>query len=339
VASVSETKDLPERWTTLRALLARIQRGLGLLIVISIALVSSPRATDGSLIFLQSGNLTDILRQVSTTGILSLGMTLVILTAGIDLSVGSLLALASSIVALALTRVGQPTDIGFVVAGAAILAIMTTALVGFVNGLVIAKLRIQPFVATLATMIGVRGIARWSTSNTNIDIGFGNDAAAIFAQALSSKTVVVGSFGFLAIILSILLTRTVLGRYVRAVGDNEKAALYAGLPADRVKIWVYTASGALAGYAGVLHTAQNHQGSPNAGMSYELEAIAAVVIGGTRLAGGQGSIGGTIVGTLIVGVLTNALRLNNVDSNLELILKAIIIIAAVWLQQRGGEHS
>lgn len=312
---------------------------MGLVIVLAIALATSPRAADGSLVFLDPGNLTDILRQVSVIGILSLGMTFVILTAGIDLSVGSLLALSSSIAALTLTRSVLPWPVGWAIAGAAMTAIAATTLVGFVNGLVIAKLRIQPFIATLATMIGVRGLARSITSNANVDIGFGNDPAAVFAQGLASKTVVIGSFVALATVLSVLLTRTVFGRHVRAVGDNEKAAVYAGLPTGRVKMWAYTMSGLLSGYAGVLHTAQNHQGSPNAGMSYELEAIAAVVIGGTHLAGGRGSITGTIVGTLILGVLTNVLRLNNVDSNLELILKAVIIVAAVWLQQRGGERS
>jgi ribose transport system permease protein len=318
---------------------ARLQSILGLIIVLGIALVTSPRATDGSLVFLDPGNLTDILRQVSVIGILSLGMTFVILTSGIDLSVGSLLALSSSVVALILTRSILPWPAGWAIVGAALLAIAATALVGFANGLVIARLRIQPFIATLATMIGVRGLARSITSNANIDIGFGTDSASLFSQALSSKTVVIGSFAALAALLSVLLTRTVFGRYIRAVGDNEKAALYAGLPISRVKIWAYTMSGLLAGYAGLLHTAQNHQGSPNAGISYELEAIAAVVIGGTHLAGGRGSIGGTIVGTLIVGVLTNILRLNNVDSNLELIVKAVIIVAAVWLQQRGGDRT
>jgi ribose transport system permease protein len=312
---------------------------LGLVIVFAIALATSPRAADGSLIFLDLGNLTDILRQVSVIGILSLGMTFVILTAGIDLSVGSVLALSSSIAALTLTGSLLSLPVGWAIAGAVTMAIAATTAVGFLNGLVIAKLRIQPFIATLATMIGVRGAARSLTSNTNVDIGFGSDSAAVFAQALASKSVVIGSFAALAAILSVLLTRTVFGRHVRAVGDNEKAALYAGLPTGRVKMWAYTMSGVLSGYAGVLHTAQNHQGSPNAGISYELEAIAAVVIGGTHLAGGRGSIAGTIVGTLIIGMLTNILRLNNVDSNLELIIKALIIVAAVWLQQRGADRS
>ena len=337
-ASSPVRRLLAQNWAVGHTLRARAQSVMGLVIILGIALATSPRAGDGSLVFLDTGNLTDILRQVSVIGILSLGMTFVILTAGIDLSVGSLLALSSSIVALVLTRSLFPWPLAWTVAGAAALAMAATTLAGFVNGLIVARIRIQPFIVTLATMIGVRGLARALTSNTNIDIGFGDDSAALFARALSSKAVVIGSFAVLAAILMVLLTRTVLGRHVRAVGDNEKAALYAGLPIGRVKIWAYTLSGFLSGYAGLLHSAQNHQGSPNAGMSYELEAIAAVVIGGTHLAGGRGSIGGTIVGTLIMGVLTNVLRLNNVDSNLELMLKAVIIVAAVWLQQRGGDR-
>ena len=337
--SASPVKRLFARnWVAGRTLRARAQSVMGLIIILVIAFATSPRASDGSVVFLDAGNLTDILRQVSVIGILSLGMTFVILTAGIDLSVGSMLALSSSIMALVLTRSLFPWPLGWAVAGAGVLAITAATLAGFVNGLIVAKVRIQPFIVTLATMIGVRGLARAITSNTNIDIGFGDDSAALFARALSSKTMVIASFAVLAVILMVTLTRTVFGRHVRAVGDNEKAALYAGLPIGRIKIWAYTLSGFLSGYAGLLHSAQNHQGNPNAGMSYELEAIAAVVIGGTHLAGGRGSIGGTIVGTLIMGVLTNVLRLNNVDSNLELMLKAVIIVAAVWLQQRGGER-
>jgi ribose transport system permease protein len=216
-------------------------------------------------------------------------------------------------------------------------ALCVSLIVGLMNGAVIARWRIQPFIVTLAAMIGFRGLARWLTSNTNIDIGFGHDLAAIFAQSFSTKAVVIGSYALLALLLYIVLSKTVLGRQVRAIGDNEKAALYAGLPITKVKMFVYGMAGLLAGYAGVLHAAQNRQGSPNAGMSYELEAIASVVIGGTSLSGGQGSIGGTLIGTLIMGVLTNILRLNNIDSNLEMMLKAVIIIGAVWIQKRGRD--
>jgi ribose transport system permease protein len=139
----------------------------------------------------------------------------------------------------------------------------------------------------------------------------------------------------LAIIFGLLLSRTVFGRHVRAIGDNERAARYAGLPIRRVKIIVYSLSGLLSGVAGVLYAAENHQGNPNSGVAYELDAIAAVVIGGTRLSGGRGSIAGTVIGTLLVGVLTNMLRLNNVDSNVEMMVKAVIIILAVAVQKQG----
>jgi ribose/xylose/arabinose/galactoside ABC-type transport system permease subunit len=206
--------------------------------------------------------------------------------------------------------------------------------VGALNGAVIAGLRIQPFVVTLASMIGIRGLAKWLTGNENIDIGFGQDAAARFAEEFRAKSIVIGSYVALAASFWVVLTRTVFGRWVRAIGDNERAAEYARLPIRTVKIAVYALAGLLSGYAGVLYAAENHQGNPNAGVAYELDAIAAVVIGGTRLSGGKGSIFGTIVGTLIMGVLTNMLRLRNVDSNVEMMVKAVIIILAVAVQRQ-----
>ena len=310
-----------------------LQSGLGLLIVVLLAVVTSPRSPSGARIFLNAGNLTDILRQVSEIGILAAGMTLVILTAGIDLSVGSTLALATSIAGLCLTSwtpaIGPSARIAFAIG----CSLAGSALVGALNGAVIASLRIQPFIVTLASMIGIRGLAKRLTNNTNIDMGFGSDVASVFARIGSEKPIVVGSLAVVFALFSMVLSRTVFGRRLRAIGDNPTAALYAGLPVRRTKIYVYTWCGLLAGVAGVIHAAQNHQGNPNAGMSYELEAIAAVVIGGTSLAGGKGSMTGTLVGTLIMGVLTNMLRLNNVDSNTEMMLKAVIIVAAVWVQQ------
>jgi ribose transport system permease protein len=295
---------------------------LSLLLIVILAIFVTPTR-----IFLDPGNLTDILRQVSVVGIIALAMTFVILTAGIDLSVGSTLALATSVVAMELKPNAS-------MAIAILLALAASAAVGAVNGVCVAFLKIQPFVVTLATMIGIRGLAKWLTGNANIDIGFGQDVAARFAELLRTKTVVIGTWIILSAIFWVLLQRTVFGRHVRAVGDNERAALYAGLPILCAKISVYTLSGLLAGIAGVLYAAENHQGNPNAGVAYELDAIAAVVIGGTRLAGGSGSIGGTIVGTLTIGVLTNMLRLNNVDSNVEMMLKALIIVLAVTLQRK-----
>jgi ribose transport system permease protein len=300
---------------------------LALVALVILAIAISPVASDGSRIFLQTGNLTDILRQISLIGIMSIAMTFVILTAGIDLSVGSILALATTLVGIALVRQGRG------IAVAILIAVAASAAVGVVNGLVIAALRIQPFVVTLATMIGVRGLAKWLSSNENIDIGFGHDVAAQFAAAFRQKAVVIGSYVVAAAAFWVLLVRTVFGRHVRAIGDNEKAAEYAGLPIRATKVLVYGLSGLLSGFAGVLYAAENHQGNPNAGVAYELDAIAAVVIGGTRLSGGKGSISGTIVGALFMGILTNMLRLNNVDSNVEMMIKAVIIVLAVAAQR------
>ncbi len=298
-----------------------------------LAILTSPRSANGARIFLDVGNLTDILRQVSEIGIMAVGMTLVILTAGIDLSVGSTLALATSIVGLCLTSwapaIGPTAMIWFAI----FCALAVSAILGAANGAVIASLRIQPFIVTLASMIGIRGLAKKLTNNTNIDMGFGSDVSSVFARVGSEKLVVVGSFAIVFAVFALVLTRTVFGRRLKAIGDNKTAAIYAGLPIKRTTIYVYTWCGALSGVAGVMHAAQNHQGNPNSGMSYELEAIAAVVIGGTSLAGGKGSMAGTLIGTLIMGILTNMLRLNNVDSNTEMMLKAGIIIIAVWIQQ------
>ena len=213
------------------------------------------------------------------------------------------------------------------------LAVGISALVGLMNGVAIAALRIQPFIVTLASMIGIRGLAKWLTNNENIDIGFGGDVAARFAAFAGQKAVILGVFATLGLLFWIILEKTIFGRYVRAIGDNEKAGLYSGLPVRRIKIWVYALSGLLTGVAGVIYAAQNHQGNPNAGVGYELDAIAAVVIGGTSLSGGRGSIVGTIIGTLIMGVLTNILRLKNVDSNVEAMVKAVIIVLAVAIQK------
>ena len=300
--------------------------------ILVLAVAISPTGSDGSRIFLQAGNLTDILRQISLIGIMSLAMTLVILTGGIDLSVGSILALSTSLVAMWLAR-GYTQHI----AVAILVAVAASAAAGALSGVVIALTRIQPFIVTLAAMIGVRGLAKWLTSNQNIDIGFWRDLAAGFAAIFREKALVIGSYAAAAAVFWVVLARTVFGRHVRAVGDNEKAAEYAGLPIKRTKIWVYTLSGLLSGFAGVLYAAENHQGNPNAGVAYELDAIAGVVIGGTRLSGGQGSISGTIVGTLIMGVLTNMLRLNNVDSNVEMMIKAVIIVLAVAVQRERND--
>ncbi len=322
-----------ERASRLR--LFQVPSLIALVALVILAALVSPTASDGSRIFFEIGNLTDILRQVSVIGIISLGMTLVILTGGIDLSVGSVLALSTALVASMLTRPWLAGAPALHMMLAIVIAVFACGAVGAVNGLVVARLQVQPFIVTLATMIGVRGLAKWFTANENIDIGFGKDVAAQFADIFRDKTVVIGSYIAAAVIFWVLLSKTVFGRHVRAIGDNPTAARYAGLPILKTQLWVYSLTGLLAGFAGVLYAAENHQGNPNAGVAYELDAIAAVVIGGTRLSGGQGTVTGTIIGTLIMGVLTNILRLNDIDSNIEMMIKAVIIVLAVAVQRKG----
>jgi ribose transport system permease protein len=323
-------------WKQITAQNRDVVKSVGALAAICIlAVLLSPKAADGSYIFAQLGNLTDILRQVSIVGIISLAMNFVILTGGIDLSVGSILALSTTVVALVLTRWQPGFSYSIEILLAVLIALAVSTAAGTLSGAVIAIFDVQPFVVTLAGMIGIRGLAKWLSNNANVDVGFGEDVASRFAAIFRGKAVTIGCYIVLAMIFAILLGRTIFGRYVRAVGDNERAALYAGLPIRRIKLWVYSLSGLLAGFAGVLYAAENHQGNPNAGVGYELDAIAAVVIGGTQLSGGKGTVLGTIVGTLMIGVLTNMLRLNNIDSNVEMMVKGGIILLAVAIQKQG----
>jgi ribose transport system permease protein len=272
------------------------------------------------------------MRQVSEKGIIALGMTYVILTGGIDLSVGSVLALSATFTANALTNwktdMSWPIEITLVI----LMALAICTAFGTLQGTLIAKLKVQPFIITLAGMIGIRGFARFLTTNANIDIGFGDDISALFAKTIQNKTIVIAAFAVLALIFGVILARTVFGLQVKSVGDNPVAARYAGLPVTRTLIYTYAISGFLVGIAGILHCAQNHQGNPNDGASYELDAIASVVIGGTNMSGGKGTITGTIIGAFILGILTNIFRLRGVDINVEMMCKSVIIVVAVWLQ-------
>jgi ribose transport system permease protein len=319
----------------LRSMLVRanLQQVIGLVLLFIIAAIISPVANrTGQNIFLSGVNLTDIMRQVSEKGIIALGMTFVILTGGIDLSVGSLLALSATFTANTLTKwkpgMAWGTEIFIVI----VLALVICTAFGALQGTLIAKLKVQPFIITLAGMIGIRGFARFLTTNGNIDIGFGDDISALFAKTIQNKAVVICVFIGLAIIFGIILARTVFGLQVKSVGDNPVASRYAGLPVTKTLIYTYAISGFLVGIAGVLHCAQNHQGNPNDGVSYELDAIASVVIGGTSMTGGKGTITGTIIGAFILGILTNIFRLKGVDINVEMMCKSVIIVIAVWLQ-------
>jgi simple sugar transport system permease protein len=388
----------------LSAFLLRTKLYWSLLILLAVGIVTSPVSSKGVNIFLSTGNLSDVLRQVSNNGIVAVGMTLVILTGGIDLSVGSIMALGSVLCAMLLTYdeqtsatllsfpilavvcaclavwgasqlmalrtrqgdAGIPSGrralavglAGLVAAGAWWLAasqvpakfgvigvlIVVPAVglaFGWLNGVIITKGRLQPFIVTLAMMVGVLGIARVVAGQDAAvhPVYTGTNATEDFdvLRALLYRIVPVPGLFFLAVVVlsAMLLRMTTFGRYVYAIGGNEQAARLSGVAVDRVKIAVYAMSGFLASLAGVLYTAQYRQGKPDAGVGMELDAIAAVVIGGTSLMGGKGSIAGTFVGVLIFGFLSNILQLNNIDSNTQLVLKGGIILAAVLVQERS----
>ena len=306
-------------------------RPLGtLLFVIVLATIFSPRA-GGDILFWKTSNLLNVLRQVSDIGILAMGMTLVIIAGGIDLSVGSLLALSCTLFAYTFVEVDAAWS---PLAGAAF-AIGATTFVGLVSGLVVTRLRLQPFIVTLAAMIGSRGFAKWWVENATIAVGYDERTKPV-VDFIGHKAFVVGMFFTVTAFCLTLLNQTRFGRYLKAVGGSEEAARLSGIPVDWVKIRVYVLSGFIAGVAGVLYCCETHQGDPKAGMAYELDAIAAAVIGGTSLMGGVGSVLGTFVGALALGILSNVLGLNAVDENVQWMLKAGIIIAAVWLQRLGG---
>ena len=277
--------------------------------------------------FLTEFNISNVLRQNSMLGLVALGMTFVILTGGIDLSVGSFVAVAGVIAAL---LAGQGTLF------AVVAAISFTALLGLVNGVVIAKGRIQPFIATLAMMIAARGLALVYTGEQSVRAETATGSFSWLGR---------GAIGFLPvpvliliiayIIAALVLTHTRFGRHVYAVGDNEEAARLMGLNVSRVTIGVYTLSGALAGLAGVILASRLGTGQPVAGAGWELDAIAAVVVGGTLLTGGQGGVGSTLVGVLLLGVIFNLFNLEGTISPWwQLVLRGLILIAVVIIQNR-----
>ena len=382
---------------------SKLYWGLGFLLLFGA--LSSPLTSKGVNIFLSLGNMTDVLRQVSVTGIVAVGMTLVILIAGIDLSVGSILALGTVICAMLLTQDGWTTasTIGVPAVGAvvficswALISVMrglslrkasgrgtqtgpaVTALIavvcasvatglmiwlsaqvpgkfgviavlitvpcvcaafGAINGALIVYGRLQPFIVTLAMMVGALGLARLIAGQDTAvyPVYTGTNATENFEalRILLWGVIPVPGLFFLSVLaVFYALTRyTTYGAYLLAIGGNELASRLAGINVSRIKIATYTISSALAGLAGILYVAQFRQGKPDAGMGLELDAIAAVVIGGTSLMGGKGTVIGTMVGVLIFGFLGNILQLNNIDSNSQLVLKGVIIIAAVLLQE------
>jgi ribose transport system permease protein len=291
--------------------------------------------------FFRWGTHRDMLRQVSVYGILACGMTLVIVGGGIDLAVGSVLGLCAVLFAKLSLHDAQPA----VIALPAVLAAGAAA--GLVSGGVIARFRVQPFIATLAMMVFARGLAKWVSGGEKISRaipeGDGSFAYAdlprIFerldAKVLGGNVAVVTLIFLGCVAVSwIVLNRLRYGRYLHATGGNEEAARLSGVPVRRAKLLAYGLSGVFAAIAGVCQAAQEQQGDPEAGISYELTAIAIAVIGGNNLAGGRGGIGLTLLGAMTIGYLEKILSINAVPESSRLMLTGAIIVAAVLLQRR-----
>ncbi|HTX72168.1 MAG TPA: ABC transporter permease [Rectinemataceae bacterium] len=285
--------------------------------------------------FLRPGNLVNILSQVSYTGMISLGMAFVIITGGIDLSVGSLVAFASLIGVMFMNYAMKSlhNEVAAVMLGI-VAALLVGAGTGFLNGLTITRGRLAPFIVTLGTMAIFRSLALF----------IGN------AGEIQSQSNVYGEFGlvnilflpvpvwvmlFLALVLDIVLNRTRYGRYLCAVGSNTRVAIFSAINVDRVKVIAYTITGVLVAISSVLLSSRfNAVSTSNTGMGYELDAIAAVIVGGTPMTGGRGTIWGTIIGAIILGIINNMLNMLGVSAYLQGTVKGLVIIGAVYIQRQ-----
>lgn len=288
--------------------------------------------------FLTVSNLRNILQQISVNLCLSIGMTLVILTGGIDLSVGAILGLAGAMAAglfkegLALKFLG--VQLQFTVVGAILAGLLTGLALGACNGLTITRLKLPPFVATLGMLSIAQGLTMLWTRGQVIP-SLGDDFSFMGSGSWLGIPMIVLISGGLALVFNFLLRHSTFGRYLYAVGGSERASAFAGLNVNRIKTRVYILAGGLAGVAGLLQAARLNSATPTAGIGDELNSIAAVVIGGTSLSGGRGSIFGTVLGCLIIGVLNNGLVLLEVSPFWQQVIKGLVILGAVAVDKLG----
>jgi len=280
--------------------------------------------------FLQIDNFVSILQATAVNGVLAIASTFVIVSAGIDLSVGTLMTFCAVMAGVVLTNFGLPLPLGIVA------AIASGALCGLVSGALIAKLKIPPFIATLGMMMLLKGLSLVISGTKPIYFdtpGFSaisqDSLIGDLIPALPIPNAVLILF-LLAIAASVVLERTALGRYTYAIGSNEEAIRLSGVNVDFWKIVVYALGGGICGVAGLLIASRLNSAQPALGQGYELDAIAAVVIGGTSLSGGSGTILGTIIGAFIMSVLTNGLRIMSVAQEWQTVVTGVIIILAVW---------
>ncbi len=300
---------------------------IAFVVIVTILMIISPDA------FANPKNLVGVVRQASINGILACGMMFVIISGGIDLSVGSIVALSGVVAA----SFAQPDSYPVIVS--ILLGVLVGLAVGLLNGVGVAYGGMPPFIITLATMQAVRGVALIVSGGSPVY----NVSQAFKMIAIGSKSLSVPILAvyFLVIILisGFVLTLTVFGRRVYAIGGNDMSAKVSGIDVKRMRIAVYAISGLLAGVAGVLLASRTYQGSPTAGQGYELDAIAAVVIGGISMSGGAGKWYGTLIGALMLAVISNGLDILNVSSNYQMIIKGFIIAVAVLVDIRSKKRN
>ena len=288
--------------------------------------------------FFTADNGLNVLRQIAVNICIATGMTLIVLTAGIDLSVGSVLALCGAIAAgLLKNGIKIPSAdlfIGFTILGVVLAGILIGAALGFFNGLVITKFKVPPFVATLAMLTIARGFTLLYTKGQPIS-NLGTDFAVIGTGWWLGIPVPVWIAAAIVLLAVFITQKTKLGRYIYAIGGNETAAKFSGINITKVKITVYAMAGALAAVGGIIVTSRLDSAQPSAGNSYELDAIAAVVIGGTSLSGGKGTVWGTVMGAIIIGVLNNGLVLLDVTPFWQQVVKGGVILLAVIIDKLG----
>lgn len=304
----------------IKSLLFKYKSLIGLIILCVVISIITPR-------FLTVTNILNVFTQVSVNAIIAVGMCFVILTGGIDLSVGSTLAITGAVAA---TLVKSNTNTFVTI----IAVLIIGALIGLFNGILVSKGKIQAFIVTLATMTVFRGVTYVYTKGTPIS-GLNSDFTVIGNGKLAGIPLPVILILLVVLAAWYVLNQTRYGRYVYAVGGNEDSARLSGINTDKIKALVYVICGATAALSGIVVTSRIGSASPNAGSGFELDAIAAVVLGGTSLSGGEGSVIGTIIGAMIIGVLNNGLNLMNVSPFYQLIVKGFVIILAVILDKKN----
>ena len=305
-----------------------MQKAVAFVVLIVLLVYFSFAATN----FMSASNMVGILQATAVNGVLGVACTFVIITAGIDLSVGTLMTFCAVMAGVVLTNWGMPLWIGIIA------ALFFGAVSGAVSGLIITKLRVPPFIATLGMMLLLKGLSLviahdkpiYFNDTPNFSVISNDSLISYFIPSLEIPNGVLILF-IVAVLASFILNRSILGRYVFALGSNEEAARLSGVNTDFWKIVTYSLGGFICGIAGLIIASRLNSAQPALGQGYELEAIAATVIGGTSLSGGRGTILGTIIGAFIMSVLTNGLRIMGVAQEWQIVVTGIIIIVAVYV--------